>query len=206
MTSMSPRYAVASLLGVLLAVSLLSCSEPEADDPEPEVRPTPITELDASSVRVLRQEFCNSVPEDAVAAAVGDVETTDHYTNGETHRIIGRVVDVSHEFNCTFVGEGGDVARAWLFAPRVTPAEARSLVRQAVRARGCRALDGRGFGQPSTGTLCTVRAGREAAYRGLFVDAWLACSLTDGGTPLDRQELVDRTGDWCVAAATSAGG
>lgn len=200
-------YAVASLLGVLLAATLSACSDSAGDDPEPQVRLTPITKFDAASVRVLHREFCDAVPEDAVVAAVGDVRRTDHYTNGETHRITRGVVDVSHEFNCTYVGERGDIARAWLFAPRVTPAQARSLVRQEVRAPGCRTLDGHGFGRPSTGTLCTGRGDRVATYRGLFVDAWLACALTDGGkkkVPVDR--LVDRAGTWCVAVATSTGG
>lgn len=205
MTAMSPKYAAAALLGVLLFVAVSSCTGSDSDDSDAEVRPTPIDQFHGSTVTIGRAEFCDAVPEAAVQAAVGDVDSVDSYANGERARITRHVRDVSHEFSCTWVGDRGDVARAWVFAPRVTPAQARGLVREAKRAKGCRVLPRRAFGSPSAGTLCTVGGHHRASYRGLFVDAWLACSLTDGGRQeLSPRELVDRAGTWCVQAALAA--
>ena len=41
----------------------------------------------------------------------------------------------------------------------------------------------------------------EASYRGLFGDAWLACSLT---APGERDAVLEKAGAWCVAAARAA--
>jgi len=197
-------YVVAPLLAVLLGVTLAGCSDDDSGKDEPTLRLTRITKFDATSVQPLRQDFCDSVPEAAVEAVVGDVDSVDAYANGEAHRITGRVTDVAHEFSCTWVGDRGDVARAWIFAPRVTGDQALALVRAAERAPGCQAIDGHDFGTPSTGALCTVRGGRAASYRGLFVDTWLVCSLTDRRRQLTEERLLDRAGKWCVQAATAA--
>lgn len=203
---MSLRRLVALLLAAALGTSLVACSGDD-DDPvrQVEVDPTPIEAFAADTVRVARASFCEQVADEAVVAAVGEVRATRHYGNGERARFPGGVVDVSHEWACVFVGRGGDVARAWVFVPPVTPGQARGLVADVRRTRGCRVVDAHDFGTPSAGAVC-VRDGRaEASYRGLFGDAWLACSLTDGG----RREpataaLVKRAGEWCVQAATAA--
>ena len=105
---------------------------------EPAAEPTPITEFDAASVALSREDFCDLIPDEAVIAAVGEVASTDHYGNGEKEPITDEVTDVAHEFSCTFVGDSGAVARAWLFVPRVTRAQAKALVADVKRARGCR--------------------------------------------------------------------
>lgn len=169
------------------------------------VNPTPIDAFAADAVRVSRASFCSRIADKAVVAAVGKVASTQHYGNGEPAQVSARVKDVAHEFNCTFVGSSGDIARAWVFVPQVTPAQARALVDGVRRQPGCRLLDGQSFGTPGTGSLCVSGGRTEAAYRGLFVDAWLSCSVTDAGPEkLTEAELLKKAGDWCVQAATSA--
>ena len=52
--------------------------------------------------------------------------------------------------------------------------------------------------------LCVAGSRKEAAYRGLFVDAWLSCSVTDGGREkLSEKALLTKAGDWCVQVATA---
>ena len=203
-----PRSAlVAALVVVLFSTALVGCSgDDESGKEEPKVQPTPITSFEGSSVRLLRQEFCDTVPEQALRSTVGEVRRAESYSDGETHQITARVNDVAHEFGCTWVGRGGDTARAWIFAPRVTVAEARRLTRDAKRERGCRPIDSYDFGTPSAGVLCSVHGSREASYRGLFVDTWLACSLTDRRRRLPTEKLVKRTGQWCVQVALAASG
>jgi hypothetical protein len=186
-------------------LSLAGCSDDDEPERQVEVNPTPIDAFVADSVQVTRASFCSRIADGAVEAAIGEVASTRHYGNGERARVTTRVRDVAHEYNCTFVGSSGDVARAWVFVPRVTRAQARALIADVRRLKGCRLLDGQSFGSPSTGSIC-VRGGRkEAAYRGLFVDAWLSCSVSDGGREkLSENALLKKTGDWCVQAATAA--
>ena len=195
----------AALLAAVLLASGTACTgeaggSGAADGPVAE--PTPITEFDADAAALTRGDFCDRIPEEAVTAAVGEVATTDHYGNGEREPITDAVTDVAHEFNCTFVGESGAVARAWVFVPRVTRAQARSLVADVKKAKGCRVVDGKSFGTPGTGSVCTTPEGTEAAYRGLFTDAWFSCSVT--AKDLDEPTLLDQAGLWCVAAADAA--
>lgn len=203
---MLPRLLAAMLVAALLGGSLAACTDDEPVE-QVEVNPTPINAFAAEQVRVGRVSFCSRVSDAAVIAAVGEVATTRHYGNGERATIVPGVRDVAHEYSCSFVGRGGDVARAWVFVPQVTPAQARALVRDVRRTPGCRLLPGHDFGSPGTGSVCTTRGRTEAAYRGLFVDAWLSCSVTDGGRrKLTRAELLQRTGDWCVQVATASSG
>ena len=199
------RPLIAPLVAIAVALSPAACSDDEEPERPVEVNPTPIDAFVADSVQVSRAAFCSRIAEGAVEAAIGEVAATRHYGNGERARITNGVRDVAHEFNCTFVGASGDVARAWVFVPRVTPAQARALVDGVRRRAGCRVLDGRSFGSPSTGSLCVIGSRKEASYRGLFVDAWLSCSVTDGGREkLGDAVLLEKAGDWCVQAATAA--
>jgi hypothetical protein len=199
------RPLVALLVATVVSLSLAGCSDDDEPERQVEVNPTPIDAFVADSVQVTRASFCSRIADGAVEAAIGEVASTRHYGNGERARVTTRVRDVAHEYNCTFVGSSGDVARAWVFVPRVTRAQARALIADVRRLKGCRLLDGQSFGSPSTGSIC-VRGGRkEAAYRGLFVDAWLSCSVSDGGREkLSENALLKKTGDWCVQAATAA--
>ncbi|RYP81700.1 hypothetical protein EKO23_23165 [Nocardioides guangzhouensis] len=168
----------------------------------PHAEPTPITDFDATGSSLARDEFCDGIPEASVTAAVGEVASTDHYGNGDRDRITDGVTDVAHEFSCTFTGDSGAVARAWVFVPRVTRAQAKEYVAAAGDAKGCRAVDGHGFGTPGTGLVCRTGDGIEASYRGLFTDTWFACSLT--AKDLDEPTLLDQAGQWCVATAGAA--
>ena len=57
--------------------------------------------------------------------------------------------------------------------------------------------------RPSVALICPAGDRRWASFRGLFGDAWLACSLSAPAT-LGDQELLDRAGRWCVAVAEAA--
>ena len=169
---------------------------------EPAAEPTPITAFDSASAALTRDDFCDRIPDEAVTAAVGQVASTDHYGNGERKTITAGVTDVAHEFSCTFPGDSGAIARAWVFAPRITRGQAKALVAEVRRARGCRVVDGHAFGTPGTGSVCTTRDGTEATYRGLFTDAWFSCSVT--AEDLDEPTLLEQAGQWCVSSATAA--
>jgi len=199
-----PRPLLPLLLAVVVALSLAGCSDPHEPERQVEVNPTPIDAFVADAVQVSRASFCSRIADGAVTAAVGDLASTRHYGNGERARVASGVRDVAHEYNCTFVGSTGDVARAWVFVPRVTRSQARALVAGVRRRAGCRLLDGYSFGSPGTGSLCVSSGRKEAAYRGLFVDAWLTCSVTDGGREkLAEKALLKKAGDWCVQVATA---
>jgi hypothetical protein len=198
------RPLLVLLLAMVTALAAAGCSGDDEPERQVEVNPTPIDKFLPDSVHVSRASFCSRIADEAVTAAIGQVASTRHYGNGERAQVSGGVRDVAHEYNCTYVGSSGDTARAWVFVPRVTRAQARALVRGVRRQAGCRLVDGHSFGSPGTGSIC-VRGGRtEAAYRGLFVDAWLSCSVTDGGPQrLARNALLKKAGDWCVQAATA---
>ncbi|WP_067428778.1 hypothetical protein [Nocardioides jensenii] len=197
-------HVVAVATTVLLLAGLISCSSDNDPGTEPTVAATPISEYDATGVTVARADFCDRIPDGAVEAAVGEVEDTGHYGNGESASITDEVEDVAHEFNCTFTGTSGAVARVWVFVPQVTRARAQALVKQVGQERGCRLVDGQGFGTPSTGALCRSKSGAEASYRGLFVDSWLACSLTDPDRKAPAEPALEKAGNWCVQAASAA--
>jgi hypothetical protein len=186
---------------VLLAGTACTAEESSAPEP-PEVTPTPISEFDAAGTTLARVEFCDRIPEESVRVAVGKVDSTDHYGNGEKDRITDGVRDVAHEFSCTFTGDTGVQARAWVFVPRVTRAQAKQLVRDARRTKGCEEVPDEGFGKPGAGLVCRSPEGDEASYRGLFTDTWFSCSLR--AADLDRATLLDQAGQWCVSAASAA--
>ena len=205
--SRSPVRGVACrLLPALLLLAVGTACTGDGGDSgsgkEPAAEPTPITAFDATTAALTRDDFCDRIPDEAVAAAVGEVATTDHYGNGERKTVTKGVTDVAHEFNCTFTGESGAIARAWVFVPRVTPDQAKALVADVKKSKGCRAVDGESFGTPATGSVCTTPDGTEAAYRGLFTDAWFSCSVT--AKDLDEPTLLEQAGQWCVSTATAA--
>jgi hypothetical protein len=114
------------------------------------------------------------------------------------------VSDVAHEFGCSWSAADGGEARGWVFAPPVTAAQARRLVRTAARTTGCTELpDAAVFGTPSVAVTCTDGATQTVSYRGLFGDAWLACSLQGVG-PVDPVELAERADRWCATVVTSS--
>ncbi len=115
--------------------------------------------------------------------------------------LTSEVTDIAAEHGCRWK-RGRTVARAWVFAPPVTSADAKRFAGSARRAEGCDVRrDAPGFGSPSVARTCPVGEGFEASYRGLFGDAWLVCSLTAPGT---RRATLTRAGAWCVAVAEAA--
>lgn len=187
--------------------------EPEPDDasaaprttPESSPAPTPgpsLAEVDTTALVVARAGFCDAVPAEAVTEALGGEPTSANaYANGERARLADDVDDVAHEFGCVWSGPGTEV-RAWVFAPPVSPADARALRRAADRQEGCRTRpDAARFGEPTTASVCRSPEGPVASYRGLFGDAWLACSVAGGGSREDAAARADR---WCAAVALAA--
>ncbi len=198
------RLTAAATLLLVLAGSA-GCSgdeDPAAELPAAKVRttPTPLTAFDTGTVIVARADFCSLVPESAVNQALGaEFTSTTDYVNGERAEIAPGVRDVAHEFSCTWVSDDGTTARAWVFAPRVTTRSARAMVARLSVQEDCTTPDAPDFGAPSVATVCATQSGTEAAYHGLFVDAWLSCSLTQQSGSDD--ELLDRAGLWCVQVA-----
>jgi hypothetical protein len=194
-------------LAITLGVAVRGSAEPgAAPTPSAIVRGTPLSAYDTSGVVVERAAFCAGIDPDSVAAALGsDPESASSYDNGESARVTRTVKDVAHEFGCTWQAPDGTVARAWLFAPPITPGRARDLVADASAAHGCEAVAGApAFGSPSVATSCASDTDLQASYRGLFGDAWLACSITAPVAGTERPELLDRAGRWCVAVARAA--
>lgn len=195
-------------LGIGLSTGLGACSGDEPRKPEagPTATPTPLSAFDSTAVTLARADFCGLIPDSAAEEALGaPVAKRSDYGNGERAEVARGVRDVAHEFSCSYSAADGATARAWVFAPQVTEKRARGLVRDLHRRQGCKTPTADGFGTPSVLTVCRAGAGTEAAYHGLFVDAWLSCSVTSGkaaaGTA--RADLLARTGRWCVQVATA---
>lgn len=164
---------------------------------------TPLADFETTGLAVQRAAFCDLVPQAALAAALGGPpEDSASYVDGQRAAVTASLTDVAQEYDCTWsAGTGKDqaTARAWVFAPPISPQLGTRLAREQVQADGCRRLHGSpAYGDPSAATLCRTRAGREVSYRGLFGDAWLSCSVTGGSG------LADRVDPWCVAVAQAA--
>ncbi|WP_134739505.1 hypothetical protein [Nocardioides sp. 503] len=164
----------------------------------------PLTDFDTTELVAARAAFCDDLPETAVTEAL-DGEPVDEaaYGSGDRADLTPRVEDVAHEFGCSWQGEDGVVARAWLFVPPVTPARADSLVAAARKQRGCTPEAGApAYGVPSLALVCTAGGERTQSYRGLFGDAWLTCELS-APTTVTPAALADRAGRWCVSVASA---
>jgi hypothetical protein len=162
---------------------------------------TDLADFDSASAVVQRAPFCDLVSDDAVAEALGGEGELTAYGNGEQAPALPGG-DVAHEYGCVYAGSGVE-ARAWVFAPPVTRDRAQALVKAAA-PKGCAATAGApAFGTPSVATTCTLGEKRTVSWRGLFGDAWLTCTLSQGvGAP--EADLVQRAGRWCVAVAQAA--
>ncbi len=195
------------MAALLLALgTLAACTDPGRPDAQtpsaPTPAPTPLSAFDTSAVIIARADFCGLLPESAVERALGGPATTiDDYGNGERATLAPGVRDISHEYGCTFRADDETFARAWVFAPPVTNRAARRVIRGLKRQPGCTVPEAAAFGQPSIATLCTTSSSIEAAYHGLFVDAWLNCSVRQPGA--DTDGLLERAGQWCVEVATA---
>lgn len=172
--------------------------------PAPEVATyegTDLADFDSSTAVVQRAPFCDLVAEEAVVEALGGEGQLTAWGNGEQSPTLPDG-DVAHEYGCEYAGSGTE-ARAWVFAPPVTLGRAQALARTAP-AKGCSPTAGAAaFGSPSVATTCTTGEQRTVSWRGLFGDAWLTCTLTQG-VGATEAELVARAGRWCVAVAQAA--
>jgi hypothetical protein len=164
--------------------------------------------LDLSGLPIDRADFCSRLDQGDVEDALGGAVTdTTHYGSGDRVAMAPGVVDVSHEYDCTYDAADGTQARAWVFAEPVTTSVGRGIVREARAEQGCRPLErAPTFGTPSVGTLCRVARpeARAVTLRGLFGDAWLSCRLSTPG-PDDALGTVQRAEQWCVRVATTLG-
>ena len=170
---------------------------------------TPLADVDTSALVVRRAPFCDLVDPSAVTRALGkEASGVSVRRSGQRTKITGGdgggVTDVVHEFGCTWRA-GGSRAEAWVFVPPVTRQRARVLVGLARARTGCAQVAGASaYGDPSVATSCRADRGVEVSYRGLFGDAWLACSLS---APRGEQEtLTRRAGEWCAAVASASAG
>lgn len=198
------------MIGILLAVtgctgdaSSRTAGPTSASTPTPEG--TPLGEIDTSSLVVRRASFCDRVDADAVRRALAaDPTGSTSYGSGDQIPLTEEVTDVSHEYGCAWTGgEPEQTARAWVFAPPVTRARARTLVLAARQEPACDRVPGAAsYGAPSVALVCRVRGGLEVSHRGLFGDAWLTCTLT--GVAGERTALQDRADRWCAAVASAA--
>jgi hypothetical protein len=166
-----------------------------------------LADYDTEAAVVARGPFCDRLGPSAVESALdGAATTSQEYGNGDLATLAPGVDDVAHEFGCRH-RRGVTEARAWLFAPPVTPARGRDLVAELRRSGGCSVdPEAPDFGSPSVAALCTTERTATASYRGLFGDAWLSCSITVRVAGLDRPELFDRTGRWCVEVVEAVSG
>ncbi|MET0999579.1 MAG: hypothetical protein ABWX73_12740 [Marmoricola sp.] len=185
--------AAAGVFALGLLVS--GCAEEKKAAPAPE--PTPIANLNTRAMDLPRIEFCGLVPEAAVTEALGGKADADaSYGNGDEEELpdIGTVV--LHELGCSWTGEDGTTARAWVFARPISPAFARTVVDAGKRTPGCRTVTGPEFGTPSATQVCEFDQGRKRVrHAGLFGQSWLSCELAAKG---EMTQLRTRTDAWCV--------
>lgn len=199
-----PRPRRLAAVVATVAVLLGGCTEaPPEPAPQPKDPGTPLASYDTTAVAVDRAPFCDRVEPSAVEEALDrPAKQTKSYDNGDALTLPDGEKDVAHEYGCAWVARRV-TARAWVFAPPVTPGRARALVRTAVTTGGCPVQErGPAFGRPSVARVCRTPDLAEASYRGLFGDAWLSCSVSLRG--VDDLDLLDRAGRWCVAVAEAA--
>ncbi|WP_133176498.1 hypothetical protein [Nocardioides currus] len=183
------RLATAGLaIGVLL-VAVTGCSgddDPATPTAPAAAEPTPLADYDTSGLALVRGDFCERVPADAVAAAL-DGEATDAASWRPGVRLPG-TRDISNEFGCSWT-DGSATARAWVFAPPITASRASDFVSETV-GKGCRRLrSAPDLGSPSVAQQCDDSTG----FHGLVGDAWVGCEVSAAATD---EDLV---GEWCVA-------
>ena len=190
---------------VTVGVGVLVTDDEEPQDPvTADVPSVPLTDFDTTQLVAERVAFCDDVPDRAVAEALGgEAVATAAYGNGDRAKVAGTLRDVAHEFSCAWRGADGTVARAWVFAPPVTPALADSLITDARTRQGCEPEAGApAYGEPSLALVCEDGGTRLRSYRGLFGDAWLTCQLS-APTTVAAAVQADRASRWCVSVASA---
>jgi hypothetical protein len=201
-----PGLVPGLVLGLLLGGTLGACTgtSPEESDP-PESATTALASYDVASASVARGAFCDLVDDEAVADLLGDEPEQQRAWAAGDALPFGQG-DVGQEWGCDVSGPDGVTLRAWVFAPPVDQQRARRLV-QEQRGSNCRVVeDAPRFGSPGTAVTCELGRGATLVrFAGLFDDAWLTCELhAPRGTEGAPEQLVDRTGRWCVAVLDAA--
>jgi hypothetical protein len=190
-----PLAALAAVVVTGAAVGVgVAMSTPEKSGSRPASHPlaTPLTAVDTTTLAVRRASFCAAVPSSAAAAALGAaVHATSSYKPGPDVAVTATVRDVADEYGCSWTDAAGRTARAWVFAPPITRARAKSFV--AAKPAGCHSVTAPAYGAPSS----ALRCGDSTLLRGLFGDAWLSCELPS--------HEVAQVGRWCLEVARAAG-
>ena len=202
------RTAALALLPALIT-TLAGCTTGQTPEPEPEAEPEPTTlaSYDTAGVNVVRGPFCDRVPPTGIEHALGDVPAdSESWDDGDRERLPDGTRDRVHEYGCRWTAADATQASAWVFAPPVTPAQARVLARNVTRdAYGatCRRMPGAAdFGAPGASATCSLDTGDLVIERaGLFGDAWLTCTVSAAGSPAD---LAARASEWCVHVVQAA--
>lgn len=210
---MRGRTALAASLAVtvVVVVAVVGVRTWPADTPAPAPRPeadpqpTTLASYDTTGVGAVRGPFCDRVSPTGIEHALEDVPAdSEAWDNGDRVRLPDGSRDRVQEFGCRWTAADGTQASAWVFAPPVTRAEARTLRRERP-GQGCSTHRGDDLGSPSVVWRCEDSEGStEERYAGLLGDAWLTCTLSASG-PADR-ELDVRTSEWCVAVVEAARG
>ena len=192
------------LLGFSAVVALgvmTGCSEDEKAAPDP--APTPIASLNTVEMELPRIEFCQLVSDSAVEDALGGKPASDSsYGNGEELEVEGVGKDVVHEIGCSWTGESGNTARAWVFARPVNTEFARSVIASGKETEGCRTVAGPPYGKPASTQLCQLDDGEQRVrHAGLFGQTWLTCDLA--AADAQPGALRDRADSWCSEVANA---
>src|SRR3954454_15457754 len=140
---------VCTLVGMVVSALLLAgCSQDEPTAPKP--TPTPLANLDTTSMRIPRIEFCALVPGAAVRRALdGKADSSSSYGNGDDVDLASVGHEGVHEIGCAWSTDAGATARAWLFARPVDATFARQAVASGQETAGCRVTRGPAYGAPS---------------------------------------------------------
>ncbi len=164
--------------------------------PSPTV--TALAEVDLSGVSPLRAPFCSIVPEQPTEDLLGGApSTTTSYVSGDRAAVTAGLADVVHEYSCT-QARAGRVARSWVFASAIEPAEARRLVAERRRVPGCSPAGELRFGEPGVVQQCAGKGRRTVRLAGLFDGSWVTCQTTfPASAPAAAQ--LDASQGWCVA-------
>ena len=199
------RRTAAAAAAVLLTAALAGCTG-DGGDEEPQAEPatTPLSAYDPSPEAVARGAFCDLVDDDAVTELIGgEPERERSWGDGDELPFGG---DVGQEWGCDVTGPDGDTLRAWVFAPPVAANRARTLAADLREGPCSPVADRPDFGTPGAAVSCRLDGGaRLVRFAGLFEDAWLTCELhAPREVEATPDELVDRTGRWCVAVLEAA--
>ena len=199
--SSARRPILAVHMALLALVVLTGCSEDEKATPDP--APTPIASLNTVEMELPRIEFCQLVPDQAVEDAVGGKPASDSsYGNGDEVEMAGVGKDVVHEIGCSWTGDDGTTARAWVFARPVNTAFAQSVIASGRKTKGCRTVAGPPYGKPAATQVCTTADGKQRLrHAGLFGQTWVTCELATKSA--EKTVLRDRADAWCSEIANA---